>query len=56
MTWAKIFALWVLFMLADYAMGVTKPPTFNLDLAAIIVFAHEVEKQAKFRKELEARK
>lgn len=52
MIWTKIFGLWLLFMLVDYAMGMLKPPTFNLVLAAIFVFSDEFDKQAKFRKEL----
>ena len=51
----RIFGVWLLFMFLDYVMGLPKLPTFNLILAAVLVFSDEANKQAKFRKEMEDR-
>ena len=54
MTGTKIFALWILFMFVDYAIGILAGPTDSLLLAAILVFSDEADKQAKSRKAVKA--
>ena len=51
----RVFCLWLLFLLMDYAMGMCKEPTYNLIMAAVLVLSDEANKQAKFRKEIKER-